>query len=393
MVSKLLAADIVAAANSLTAHWTDSLPRPPKVVSGLGLWPLLAELALGAGTDTRAELVEALGKDPSPGDVAAVASLLASSPDARCALGTWAGPRIALDPEWVDSLPEGTLGSLTGDPRADQDRLDAWAAEQTRGLIEEIPLDMSQKPDLVLASALTVLLEWRQAFTPRPTLIDSGPWTSPEPWQGLTLTAGAADLRYTDGLTKWTARGKEDVDVVLAIGSPEVSDQYVLSETVRTAADADWGSPAAGLAVGDSGPGFTVEEAPGPAPGEDGEAAVSTVAFDLKERLDLLEDADVLGLRTASDRDRADFSRLSAAPGCYVGQAKQDSVATFSATGFEAASVTAVGMLRMAAVAPPKGTHARVELAFDRPFAYAAVHRPSGAVLLAGWVDSPQRAR
>jgi hypothetical protein len=30
---------------------------------------------------------------------------------------------------------------------------------------------------------------------------------------------------------------------------------------------------------------------------------------------------------------------------------------------------------------------------FDLPFGYLTVHRPTGLVLMAGWVDSPEEAR
>ena len=41
--------------------------------------------------------------------------------------------------------------------------------------------------------------------------------------------------------------------------------------------------------------------------------------------------------------------------------------------------------------APPRETHRhRAAVAtFDRPFAYLARHRPSGLILIAGWVADP----
>ena len=49
-------ADVVRAVNDLTARWARSLPAGNTVVSGLGLWPLLAILATAADEPGRAEL-------------------------------------------------------------------------------------------------------------------------------------------------------------------------------------------------------------------------------------------------------------------------------------------------------------------------------------------------
>ena len=73
-------------------------------------------------------------------------------------------------------------------------------------------------------------------------------------------------------------------------------------------------------------------------------------------------------------------------------KAVQDAVAEFSATGFRAAAVTAIGMF--GAAMPTQRYEVRhVAVTFDRPFAYYAVHRDSGLILVAGWVGEPVRAR
>ncbi|WP_191839424.1 hypothetical protein [Catellatospora chokoriensis] len=66
-----------------------------------------------------------------------------------------------------------------------------------------------------------------------------------------------------------------------------------------------------------------------------------------------------------------------------VGAAAQDVTASFTAAGFEAATVSAVGM--RAGGAAPAGRHLQVRLLLDRPFGFVARHRPSGLVLVAGW--------
>ena len=67
-------------------------------------------------------------------------------------------------------------------------------------------------------------------------------------------------------------------------------------------------------------------------------------------------------------------------------RAVQGVTVTFGAGGFKAAAVT---MFRTGYGAAPVEA-AELYVTFDRPFAFAARHRPSGLVLLAGWVAEPE---
>lgn len=59
-------------------------------------------------------------------------------------------------------------------------------------------------------------------------------------------------------------------------------------------------------------------------------------------------------------------------------------MARFSATGFEAAAVTAMPM--DAGSAPMPGGKA-VLVSLEGPFGFIAVHRPTGVPVVAGWVN------
>lgn len=41
----------------------------------------------------------------------------------------------------------------------------------------------------------------------------------------------------------------------------------------------------------------------------------------------------------------------------------------------------------------PQGTVPMIVATFDRPFGFVAMHRPTGLVLLAGWVAEPELVR
>jgi serine protease inhibitor len=93
----------------------------------------------------------------------------------------------------------------------------------------------------------------------------------------------------------------------------------------------------------------------------------------------------VFGLTAACDASRRHFPGISNWP-LAVGQAVQSARATFTATGFEAAAVTAMGLLGLPLPEPPRHTVRVIRLTFDRPFGFVAIDRPSGLVLVAGWV-------
>jgi serine protease inhibitor len=115
--------------------------------------------------------------------------------------------------------------------------------------------------------------------------------------------------------------------------------------------------------------------------------SVLTARFDLSAEHDLLARAELFGLVTVSTQDpRGHFPGISRAP-LAVGQAAQDVAASFSAEGFRAAAVTAVSV---APAGAPMAEARVLSAKFERPFGFLARHRPSGLVLLAGWVAEPQ---
>ncbi|MFB9661119.1 serpin family protein [Glycomyces mayteni] len=391
-IQSALAADDVAAVNRLTGSWLDArVPLP--VMSGFGVWPLLAVLATGASGMTRSELLTAAGLtiERAAEVPAALGDALRSSDSIRLALAVWAGSRVTLDPDWTAGLPADAVGSLTGDAAADKAALDAWASRSTGGLIDRMPLDFARPIDLVLASALSVRTTWATPFTDSRRSFKTGPWARLGQCRGLAATLDAGLLRVGDHLSMLTVPGDGDIDVILGLGPEGRAPGLVVASLLATAANPARTRPAADLTVGDRAIGVEVTEHRAARPQTRPEVDVQTVRFDVSSDLDLLEAARTLGLATASDEARARFDRLAAEP-TFVSQARQTCRAVFSATGFEAAAVTAVAMTRAAGVPRLDHRHVRVGLRFDRPFAFLVRHRPTGLVLFAGWVAEPETA-
>jgi serine protease inhibitor len=384
-----LTAEQITAANELTRRWLTGRDEVPAVASGLGIWPLLAVLATGAVEATLDELLEAAGLDlDQAADLpASLLEAVRSAPALNLALAAWAGSRVTLDPDWIAGLPVDAIGSLTGNPAIDKPALDDWADRNTGGLIKKMPIDLDDDIELLLASALSVRTKWRVPFTEWSGPFGSGPWKD----RGKVLSATYQEevLRVNEDVAVLTVQGHDDIDVLLALGRKEMPPQEVISTLIDAIADPAWGLPASELNTDAPSIGVSFNKYLAPHPQTTPETDAIVPAFALESDLNLLEDAAVLGLELASDDEFAQFDRL-AAQRLYVSQAKQTCTAVFSATGFEAAAITAFGMDWMGS-APPALTHRhrRAVLKIDRPFAYLARHRPSGLILIGGWVDEP----
>jgi hypothetical protein len=365
----------VAAANTLTARFASTVGEGSTVLSGAGIYPLLALLGEHAAGPARDELLAVAG---SP-----VRFDLDDSPTTRLALGVWSHRDLPLTERWRATVPDSVRGLLTGDPDVDQPALDGWADKQTGGLIPTMPIRVDRETLMVLASALSVTTGWAAPF-------DEG-WCRPGtgPWQGRTL-AGLHHTTYDLGIlqiagtsagpvTLLTVRGADDVDVVLVLGEPDRPAGRVLPAAITALGDG-WDRP------GIDGPGVRTDTVA--AFNDRPELTVATVGFTVTGEHDLLRHAPLFGLSTATRRDTGHFPGISPAP-LAVSQARQSATATFGALGFKAAAVTAIGMRAGSAPRPMDKRKQVVRVDFDRPFGFLAVHRPTGLVLVAGWVTDP----
>ena len=389
MVDEAISA-AVSATNRLTARWAQTCDNGGTVLSGLGVWPLLAAIADPASGAARAELAGATGLPADEGLDAARSLLSAVGHNAavHTALGLWTAASLPVNPDWVARLPEVAHGVLDHDPARAQAALDAWVEKETDGLLRRMPIQVDAETLLVLASALTVRTEWEDRFEAMPWKVE-GPWAGREV-AGLHRTAAVADLSIAasdDGpVTLATVRGRDEVDIVLALGGPQARPGSVLSAAVRACGPAaEVAAEAVDLTKAQPGPGLTVREIP--AYSSAPTAVLNTVAFTVSGRHDLLAHAELFGLAAASDRSSGHFPGISSERPLCVQAAAQDATASFSAEGFVAAAVTAVAM--MVGSAMPSNTAKQLTASFDRPFGFVALDRSTGLVLVCGWVDQP----
>lgn len=383
----------VAAANRLTARWAETCDGGGTVLSGLGVWPLLAAIADPASGAARGELARAVGFPAAEGPEAArrLLDAIEQSPAVHTALGLWTAASLPVNAQWVARLPRAAHGVLDHVPARAQAALDAWVEKETDGLLRRMPVQVDEETLFLLASALTVRTEWEERFEPMPWKVE-GPWAGRDV-SGLSRQASVTDLSITacdDGpVTLATVRGRDEIDVVLAIGAPDARPGSVLAAAVRTCgstATAETAIKPVDLEQAQPGPGLTVREIR--AYSSQPTARLRTVAFTVSGRHDLLARAELFGLAAASDRSTGHFPGISSEVPLCVQAAAQNATASFSAEGFVAAAVTAIAW--MAGAAMPSQTAKQLTASFDRPFGFVAVHRSTGLVLVCGWVDEPE---
>ncbi|MGW4567803.1 serpin family protein [Streptomyces sp. NPDC004561] len=383
---------VVRAVNGLTARWAQALPEGT-VFSGPGVWPLLAFLADGAAGPARAELAGALGvpAEQAAGAARELLAALGSASGLDAALGLWTHRGLALREEWRAGLPAGAHGVFGDDLVTAQERLDAWAAERTGGLVERMPVTLTRDARMVLAGALALRTTWRQPFTELPLRPDAGPWQG-RTLRGLHRRSVRPDRVGVTGtphgfLTALTVPGDNGIDVHLLLGEEHMTPGQVLAAGVDVVQRTLALTPGGALPRGHVGPGLHVEQQPAVAP-EPTTLDVRTVAYEVRADHDLLTSAALFGLTAATDPRLGHFPGVSAYP-LTVGEARQSAVAQFGAVGFSAAAVTAV--VTAPGGSPPQYRYETtvVRVAFDRPFGFLAVDRESRLALVAGWVTEP----
>ncbi|WP_405869608.1 serpin family protein [Streptomyces sp. NBC_00005] len=382
----------IRAVNDLTARWAGAADGGT-VFSAAGVWPLLAFLADGAQGAARAELAQALGV-PAHQAATGARELLASmesTPGLESALGLWTDRALELREEWLTGLPAEAHGVLTTDLEASQEALDAWAAKRTGGLVERMPVTLTEDARMVLATALVLRTDWPRPFTEVMQSPDTGPWQGRRLlglWRRGVRPDRLGVTSTPEGhVTALKVPGDNGIDVHLLLGEERMAPGQVLRAGVGVLEGALPVTGGGQLPYGHVGPGLRVERIPAVAP-EPVSLDVSTVAFDVRADHDLLRLHRLFGLTTARDTSQGHFPGISAAP-LAIGGAGQSAVAQFGALGFRAAAVTAVMPVAAGGVPEFRYENTVVRAVFDRPFGFLAVHRETRLVLTAGWVTDP----
>ncbi|MEI7058877.1 hypothetical protein WBG06_23845 [Nocardioides sp. CCNWLW239] len=324
------------------------------VISYAGLWLLLASLAPAA----EAETDEVLGLNRADARAAALVLLEAPHPTIAAAVAGWLRPGTEL----TKGLP------IMLDPLPEQDGLDAWAEEHTRGLITEFPLEIDAQTLIVLASALVVTPRWSEPLDVDGDgllLLEGG-------FQAVVETEAAGPVAVAcppseDGISVYS---------VIAADGVATEDVWRAAEDVIARIDAGEVHDHALDAPG-NGHAWTIEEVT--AYGASSDRWRSHLPeWSAEDRHDL---SDAPGVAEIARGVMAAIDEETEAT-CV-----QKAVASYDREGFKAAAVT--GMMIRATGVPRQTTVRQVDLKFDRPHAVVAVARGGaweGIPLFSSWV-------
>jgi len=236
-----------------------------------------------------------------------------------------------------------------------------WVQKQTADRIEKLFDRLDPDTRLVLANAVYLKADWassfeRSATEDKPFHLAGGrnvtvPMMSQQASLGYAKGDGwqAVELPYADSdLAMW---------VLLPIGSSEPLD------LLAPATMAEVGNALRPKRVDLTLPRWDF--------GKDDQIALGTVL-------------PRLGMTLPFDRNRADFSGMTDTEKLYIAQAVHRANITVDEDGTEAAAVTGIAIEPDSADPGPE-----VTVRADRPFAFAVVHKPTGAPLFIGQVADP----
>nr|WP_245241011.1 serpin family protein [Streptomyces spiramenti] len=336
-------------------------------VSPAGLWLASGTLAAGASGATAAELRSVVGAagPQAPPLLAAVGAALRATDAVVSARGLWA--RVPLHRSFRDALPDVEFGPLVADSA---DRLDAWVARATDGMIPRSPVRPEPGTVALLADVLALTASWLAPFPPSATA--PVPFTDaagsvagvPVMWR----TAPAADAWRVPGRAATVVRLRcapgpagAGAEVRCVLGAPGATAAEVLP--------AGWAPPGGRSAV------------------DADRVRVGLPRLELATTTDVLPQLAALGVRRVAGQD-AELPGLSPEP-LFVDRAAQRCVLTLAESGVRAAAATALST-RFGSAAPVRPPRVETVL-FDRPFGVVVLDGSGTLPLFTAWQATSPR--
>jgi hypothetical protein len=365
------------------------------VSSPLGIWLLLAACSTAASGSDLTRLEEALGCSASDATLILSEFLEAPPPALHSAIALWvrSSDHTSRLVDWSASLPS----QIERGPIPTQATADAWADRNTLGLITKFPADIDEFTRLILASALATKVTWQRTFEIVPAenhFRPSGPWAGRVQRALLdrapVVPAQLANTEAAGVVAVHLAVANEELAVlsVAADGSVDRHDvlaaAYEIARRCRSDALAEARCSLFDVPVG-TGHSWEITEREVPAQQAGG-------------RSELIEHSVLPGWSVRGELDLKRSDRFGTSPAlsallALIGRdpagdetaAKQAAVASYTATGFEAAAITAFATVAGRSHAPLERGHRRTaRIVFDHPYA---------AVALAGATADFTRAR
>jgi serpin B len=355
---------------------------PYSVAAALGI------TATGARGGTRDELARTLG-----GDLDGVGRLLGDAArldgaEMAVANTLWTRLGVTAGDDYQRAVlgwPGGALhaADFRGDPEGSRAKINADVEKTTHGLIKNLLAQGAITADTaaVIVNALYLKAAWLKQFgehatRPRGFHAPSGkrdvpamhqrermPYARARGWSMVTLPATASDAGEAtdstagDSTRRAGAAGNQQGQVVADVLLPDRDltrpDAATLARLYDSAAPA--------------------------------EVDLILPRFRVETSARLNEPLRALGIDTAFDAERADFSGITRDQQIFIDQVVHQAVLDVDEQGFEGAAATAVAFALTAAMQPSQP----VEFHVDRPFLVLVRHQPTGAVYFFARVTEP----
>lgn len=338
-----------------------------------------AMVQAGAAGETADELAKAFHYDGVPDVGAGFAAILARWDGASGGLELDVANRlfgektVAFEQPYLD-LTGKLFGaplepmSFVSEPEPSRERINAWVAERTRDKIKDLMPGGSVTPEtrLVLVNAVYFHGKWSDPFEPGVT--DGAPFHGTAGDETVKMMHRQHYLQHavaTGASAQLVQLPYEGGEFGMVIVLPDDAKGLPALEQALTAeALSSWIDGVSGKEVALSLPRFTVEP---------------TEALTLRKVLE------PMGVRTAFDASKADFTKIAPASAqLVISEAYHKAFVKVDESGTEAAAATAVGM-KAGAAAPSEPP---VQFVVDRPFLFLIRDLRSGAILFMGrYVD------
>lgn len=376
-----------------------------QVFSPLAAWLLLAVNAHLVDEATRPVLETALGCDADVAKTFATQMLAEVPSSLALAVAMWSRTK-ALSDAFADAAAQLPSSIATGKILS-QKAADAWAREQTAGLLKKFPIAINSDTALVLASALATHATWDHPFR----LADAAELrTDVTGWSGavskVLLSSRGHDVflaRTSVGLSAahviYSTSGSAVVSVLCAADVSPAATLTAAHEVARLISGSFSSAPVAtrvslfdlwtgallgGCSITEGN--FRTDQA-----GERRERGTAFLpAWHSEQKYDLL--ASDAGFSVVADV-WTPFLAPKLRPA--VIEAAQSCVASYTQHGFDADAVTVVSMTAGASLAekpakpPHKGVERVLKVRFGRPFAVTSIVLSEDGVPNSGWVGLP----
>lgn len=355
------------------------------VISPYNAMTNMALVANGADGATKAEFEKALfGREGTMEQATAAFTTLNTvlldnakgKVDLLTANGIWVNRALAkLSGDYSKMAADKFSAEMSDEDFKDEktvDKINAWAGENTKGLITKIISKLQDSDAMVLASALYFKGKWTYPF-------DKGDTTDKKFTRdgGKDITVPMMKHEFSNGDVRWQEKdGYQAVTMTYGAEGAVPTRIVLLRPTDAKLSARDW-----------------LAQQEGEAPAwldlygyEDAAGTVQLPRIELKQHHDLVPVLKSLGIETAFTGS-ADFSKMvdKDSQKLFISAVTHDVVFKTDEEGSEAAAVTTTMMAGSAAPREPK----RINIAFDRSFVFALQDTQTGAVFFMGAVNDP----